>query len=215
MVLRYGAGLAALMLFLGVDIATAQMRITEWMYNDSPEEFIEFTNIGAAPIDMNGWSFDDDSRLAGTVSLSAFGIVQPGASVILAEDTATNFRNNWSLPASVGVIGSNATNLGRGDEINLFDSANGLVDRLTYGDQAIPGTIRTLAVSGNPKNRGVLGTNDVHQWQLSFVGDAFGSYVSATGQVGNPGKFPGVPEPGSLVLIAIGAVAALWPCRRK
>ena len=53
--------------------AQAQMRITEWMYNgkldgNSLGEFVEFTNVGSSAIDMTGWSFDDDSRTAGTAT---------------------------------------------------------------------------------------------------------------------------------------------------
>ena len=51
--------------------AASPVAITEWMYNGS--EFIEFTNLSGAALDLTGWSFDDDSRTAGTVSLSDFG----------------------------------------------------------------------------------------------------------------------------------------------
>ena len=56
----------------GVFASSAQaatIQITEWMYQGAAEkgEFIEFTNMGASAIDMTGWSFDDDSRNAGTV----------------------------------------------------------------------------------------------------------------------------------------------------
>ena len=71
--------------------APAQIRITEWMYQGgntidgvgTADEFIEFTNVGLSPIDMTGWSFDDSSRAPGSQSLSAFGTVGPGESVIL------------------------------------------------------------------------------------------------------------------------------------
>src|SRR5690606_25163872 len=69
--------------------ASAQMRITEVQYKDS--EYIEFTNVGTTPVDMTGWSYDDDSRLAGRVSLTAFGVLAPGASAILCESSASAF----------------------------------------------------------------------------------------------------------------------------
>lgn len=83
-------------------VASAQIYITEWMYNGNGEtgEYIEFTNLGDTAIDMSGWSFDDDSRNAGTVSLSAFGLVNPGESVILTEADAAAFRSVWNLSAS-------------------------------------------------------------------------------------------------------------------
>src|SRR6185312_7524044 len=102
--------------------AAAEMRITEYMYSGANGEFIEFTNVGDAPIDMTGWSFDDDSETPGTVDLSAFGTVAAGESVILTETAAADFRTAWSLCDAVKVIGGNTTNLGRDDEINLFDA---------------------------------------------------------------------------------------------
>lgn len=186
--------------------ASADIRITEWMYDGTGGEFIEFTNVGAVAIDMTGWSFDDDSRVAGTVSLSGFGVVQPGESVILTEFSAAAFRTNWSLAASVDVIGDNTTNLGRNDEINIFDAANALVDRLTYGDSVTaPGSIRTQGVSGNALPAD-LGTNDVYAWFFSAPGDVFNSSFSAAGTFGNPGFY--VPAPGALALVGLGTLIA-------
>ncbi len=170
------------------------MRITEWMYSPvgTAGEFVEFTNIGATPVDMTGWSYDDDSRIPTTVSLSAFGVVAPGESVILAESDATVFRTEWGLAATVKVIGLNGTNLGRNDEINLFDATNTLVDRLTFGDQLIPGSIRTQGATGWTCLEN-LGANDVITWQLSVVADAQNSIAATGGDVGNPGSYVQAP----------------------
>lgn len=182
--------------------ARSAMYITEWAYQGNGGEFMEFTNTGGTPVDMTGWSFDDNTQTAGSVSLSAFGVVAPGESVILADITAAAFRTEWGLPASVKVIGENTQNLGRADEINLFDNTNALADRLTYDDQTLGGP-RTNLASGNPKTLAVLGANNVTQWVLSTAGDAYGSYLSVSGAQGNPGKFTLVPEPGMFGLIAM------------
>lgn len=184
-----------------VNAASANVHITEWMYNG--DEFIEFTNMGGSAVDFTGWSFDDDSRNPGTVSLSAFGLVAAGESVILAESSAADFRDAWGLSASVKVIGDNTTNLGRNDEINLYDAAGVLVDRLTYGDGSFAGTIRTQNVSGIPSSLAALGANSVSQWQLSVAGDAAGSYLSTSGYAANPGIAP-VPEPESFAMLLAG-----------
>ncbi len=177
------------------------MVITEWQYNGS--EFIEFTNISTMNIDMTGWSYSDSARSPGDVDLSAFGTVAPGQSVILAEVTAAEFRFEWSLPLSVVVIGENTFNLGRSDEINIYDASNNLVDRLTYGDQTFSGTIRTDVASGNtaPAN---YGTNNVFAWELSFAGDSYGSSMSQSGFFGNPG-IAAIPEPSAFALVALAA----------
>lgn len=204
---------AATMLCLASQ-ALAQVRITEWMYNETPE-FVEFTNFGPGPVNFTGWSFDDDSRLPGVFSLSGFGIVGVGESVVITEGNANDFRVDWGLVSSVKVLGGYTNNLGRNDEINLFDNNGDLVDRLSYGDQAgfFPGSIRTVDVSGNPLTDAALGANDVYQWVFSESGDRFGSYFSLGGQFGNPGFYPTIPEPSTLVLVALSGIG-LWMRRR-
>lgn len=186
--------------------AFGQIRITEWMYSGNDLEFIEFTNVGVAGIDLTGYSFDDDSRTAFTVDLTAFGTLASGESAILAENTADSFRTAWGLDNSVKVIGELTSNLGRNDEINLFDAGGNLVDRLTYGDQSIAGSIRTQNATGNttPEN---YGTNNVLAWVLATNGDQFGSWTSTGGDIGNPGQAQAVPEPATIAILTLGVAA--------
>lgn len=168
------------------------MRISEWMYSGVSGEFIEFTNTTAAPIDLSGWSVDDDHATAGAFSLSAFGVVAPGESVIVTDADASAFRSAWNLAPTVKVIGSfgsvgGGNNLGRNDQIHLFDAGGALQDRLWYGDQTYPGTIRTQNRSGQV-GCAAVGLNQLAAWQLSAVGDAFGSYAATSGDVGTPGS---------------------------
>jgi hypothetical protein len=118
-------------------------------------------------------------------------MVQPGESVIFTELTAVDFRTAWSLNESVKVVGESTNNLGRGDEINLYDASQMLVDRLTYDDVNIGG-IRTLDISGNPNPaiwQTTLGANNSLNWVFSEVGDVYGSYLSAESRIANPGIF--------------------------
>lgn len=186
-------------------VAGANVRITEYMYSGTGGEFIEITNLGHSSIDLTGWSYDDDSRTPGSVMLS--GLLGRGRSLILTEDSESTFRAAWGLGANVLVIGNVTHNLGRADEINIFDAGANLIDRLTYGDQAFPGTIRTQGRSGNPGNPGIIGANDIASWVLSFVGDDFGSYASSNGDIGNPGAF--IPSPGTGALLGLGGLVAL------
>lgn len=185
--------------------ASGAIRITEWQYNGT--EFVELTNLGTTPISLNGWSFDDDSRLPGTFSLSGLGTLNPGQSGIMAELTDAAFRARFPAMSSVvPVVGGNAANLGREDEINIFDETNTLVDRLTYGDQT-RGTVRTDISSGNPTSlaEALLGGGDnviPTTWVLSTSGDAFGSFASTAGGFANPGSFSLIPEPASMMLVA-------------
>lgn len=186
-----------------------QIRITEYMYSGSGAggEFIELTNVGATPVDMTGWSFDDVNRVIGTFDLSGFGVVQPGESVIITEDRAHVFRADWNLPADVkiaGDLGRPAGNqLGRNDEINLWNGGGTLVDRLTFGDQAFPGSIRAQNRSGWSGAAGI-GVNDPYAWVLSTAGDDQDSVTSSLGAIGSPGGFALIgPPAGPLPIIAI------------
>jgi predicted extracellular nuclease len=198
--------------------AQAQIQITEWMYNGNGPtgEFIEFTNLGASAVNFSGWSFDDASRTPGSVSLSAFGVVAPGQSVILAEASAADFRAAWGLGSTVAVIGGNTNNLGRADEINLYNAGGALVDQLIYGDAVYPGTVRAQNFSGNPLTLAdLVPTTVTAGWVLAAVGDSFGSYSSTLGDVGNPGLFAPVPEPGTWALMLGGLAVAAGAVRRR
>lgn len=186
-------------------IASADIRITEWLYSGAPGEYIEFTNIGAAPIDLIGWSYDDDSRAPGSFDFSGFGVVAPGESVVITEASEAAFRADWSLAASVKVIGGYTNNLGRNDEINIYDAGANLIDRLTDGDQTFAGSIRTQDISGNAFLAD-LGTNNAYAWFFSAPGDLFNSTFNASGPFGNPG-FYYIPAPSALALAGLGVLA--------
>lgn len=186
--------------------ADAAIRITEWMYSGVPGEYIEFTNVGATPIDLTGWSFTDSARTIGQVPLGPLGTIAAGESFIVTESPAATFRTAWGLAPSVKVFGDNIVNLGRSDEINIYDGTT-LADRLTFDDQGIAGSIRTQNKGGVPSSLAALGAQNVLLWQLAAVGDGFGSKAIANDNIGNPGVFTLVPEPASLALAGLGAVA--------
>ncbi|QEG35027.1 lamin tail domain-containing protein [Bythopirellula goksoeyrii] len=199
--------------------AVPSLVITEYMYGGG-DEFIEFTNLSNQPVDVTGWSFDDNNFGTGYVppfDISVFGTIGVGESVVLTEAPEADFRLNWNLNPAVKVIGdyalANGGNIGRADEINIYAADDSLVDRLNYGDTDFPGSIRTQEISGNPSSPAVLGANDVTQWVFSSVGDGFGSYTSALGDVGNPGSL--VPEPTSAVLVILAAAGFCLPVRRR
>lgn len=184
-------------------VAAADMVISEWMYSGTNGEFIEFTNTGSTSVDMTGWSFDDKTGVAGTVSLSAFGTVAPGQSVILTDVVATDFATAWGL-TNTSIIGGNTNNIGREDTINLFDASGNVADQLTYGDKtAYPGTVRTQYASCNIPATDYGYTVVQSTWVLATVGDAYGSWKSAGGDIGSPGQ---LPEPLSAAMLLLGGL---------
>jgi predicted extracellular nuclease len=215
MVWTRNALLAAVMVPLATGTANAGINITEWMYSGTDGEYVELTNVGPGAVDTTGWSYDDVDAVPGSEDIGV-GVLAVGESMILTESDAATFRTQWALPASVKVVGGITNNLGRGDEINVFDDNDLLVDRLTYGDQVYAGTIRTQNVSGVPMSPAALGANDVYQWKFSILFDEYGTYTSLGGDRGNPGFYANiVPEPGSIVLAVLGLVGLLGTRRRS
>jgi uncharacterized protein len=204
----------------------APIQITEFCSNSGVgnNEFVEFTNTGPVPVDMTGWSEDDSGRTpnkAGHI-LSAFGIVQPGQSVIYTEATPDNFRIFWwgsvaAAPAGLQIIGpySNDNLSSSSDEINLFDNATtpALIDRLTYPGSPAGGTGN--AIGRNAPAGYVVNSNNNSAFVDSFIGDAYGSFRAAgnSALIGNPGTFA-VPEPTCLGLLALGFIGAMSRRRR-
>lgn len=184
--------------------ANAQIRITEFASGGAYGEFIELTNIGNTAIDVAGWSYDDSSQIPGVFDLSGFGVINSFETVLLTEDPAADFRTGWSLSSTVRILDGYTNNLGGGgDEINIYDASNSLVDQLTYTS-----TAPTPNISRNGPLTS-LGANDYSAWQESFAGDVFGSYESLTaGTIGNPGSYDPVPEPATMTVLAIAALAA-------
>lgn len=189
--------------------AYASVVISEWMYSGSDGEFVEFTNVGASAVDMTNWSYSDsDATPFDLPFAAAFGVVQPGESVILTEADAATFRSAWRLSSSVKIVGPNSnSNLGRNDQINLYDAVGNLVDRLSFGDQTFPGTPRTQNRSCSIPVSDYGFTSAQSTWMLSGDGDEFGSWVSNGFDVGSPGSV--VPEPTSLLALVAGGLTLL------
>jgi predicted extracellular nuclease len=203
-----------------VQASAGSVYITEWAYQGGAGEFVELTNLGSTAIDFSGWVFDDDSRITlaqnGAFSLSGFGIVNPGESVIFTETAAASFRTYWGLSSSVKVLGGVTNNLGRADEINIYDNLGQLVDRLAYGDEAFPGTIRTQTRSGRAVSQAALGANNPALWALSSVGDVEGSWQVGS-SIASPGRTaftPEVPVPAAAWLFG-SALLGLGCTRRR
>jgi hypothetical protein len=168
--------------------ASAQVRITEFMYAGGDGEFIELTNVTPVPVDMTGWSFDDRSGVPGTFDLSAAGVLSPGESLIITESSAADFEASWGL-TGVTILGdSTVAKLGREDIISVYDANDNRRDALHYGDTLFQGSLRPREVSAQICTEG-LGSYDIYRWTAATVGDAWSSRMSTNGDVGSPGVY--------------------------
>jgi hypothetical protein len=147
---------------------------------------------------------------------SVFGTVAPGESVILTETPAATFRTAWSLASSVKIFGSNTnSNLGRADQIHLYDAAGNEVDSLIYGDETGKGPRTQNKSATVPVGDLALTTAPSTGWTLASVGDAYGSWASSGNDLGNPGTYYAapVPEPSTFALLAsllVGLACIVW-----
>jgi hypothetical protein len=172
----------------GVVSASPQgLRITEFTYNSASGEFLELTNLGTTTLNLAGWSIDDVEAVPGAFDLTQGGLLAVGASIVITTEPAAQFRSAWGL-TSGGVLGDNDTaKLSRTDTIHVFNPAGLVVDRLSFGDEVFEYTVRTLNVSAYVCPEAV-GANDPYGWRRSVVADGQGSWTSAGGDVGSPGR---------------------------
>lgn len=175
------------------------LQITEFLYSGNQGEFVEITNRSASTIDLTGWVLKDSQTELPGYSLTPAGTLAPNESLVITEAVAATFRAAWNLGdgarilGELGVVGVGGENYGRSDVIHLYDSTGTLIDRLAYGDQTFPGTIRTQNFSGQAPCA-AFGQDLIASWVLSAVGDVHGSVQSnpnamSLRDVGSPGVF--------------------------
>lgn len=169
------------------------IRITEFAYGGQIDgadggdgEYVELTNIGDAPQDLTGWTYDDSAASAASgLSLSPLGTVAAGESVIVTDVSADEFRTDWDLKSSVKVLSNAKTHtLDSGpNAAHVYDASGTEVDSVSYAKGFFPGK----GVSAWVDAAHVGAKADTTGWTLSTAGDSEGSWTSATGSIGSPG----------------------------
>ena len=202
--------LAALCVAAGSQCASAAsiLRITEVMSNGDTVDWFELTNYGDTAASLANFRMDDSSFAIGSsVAMADIPSIAPGQSVIFLEGDSTaaaTFRTNWNLSAAVLVgtySGSGAGLSAGGDGVTVFTntSGNGGVElsgvRVSFGSST-PGTsfAYTYDATGAPLT-GPLLTTAGTTWSNG-----------GTNMLGTPGA---IPEPSSMLLGGIGALALL------
>ncbi len=115
--------------------------INEINYNSAPaaasDDWVELHNPNAAPVDISGWTFEDES--GEFFPIPGATVIPAGGYLVLAEDS-TAFAQVY--PTVSGVVGGfgNGTRgfkLGNGGEgLTLRNAAGALIDEVRYDDEA-------------------------------------------------------------------------------
>lgn len=177
--------------------AGANIQITEIAYGGKVTgsttggdgEYVEITNEGDAFQDLTGWTYDTGAtQPTAGAGISLSGTLAPGASLIVTDVAAAEFRAEWGLKSSVQVISNNKTHTldGGPNAAYVFDAGDTVVDTVAYPAKGAAGAFTgkgqamtaTAATSSQSTTAG---------WAVETVGDSEGSWTSASGAVGSPG----------------------------
>lgn len=218
----------SLLSFLAVSLnCSGQVRITEFSFGNAGGEFIELTNVGTESVDLTGWRFcDKDRPFDSGISLSFFGSVAAGESVVMCDITSAAFISFWNQPSAevdvstVRIMGSgNGYNgvLSSRDILTLYNASAVMIDQLDYYVASGTTLFSATSIADSATTSIVnLGADDWTLWDLSSSGDMYGSWQGVGGietAYGSPGYYA-VPEPsGYAAFAALSALAVL--IRRK
>lgn len=210
--------------FLASLSAPAALVITEVMSNSGHAggagngDWFEIHNTGVSAINLTGWSWDDDSQIAGTHSFGGVTIVAGGFALVVDENSSliTNWAADvWGITPSptLVLVNNSMTNgfsgLGApGDGIYIYDSSNSLQAFVTFGT-ATGGTSFEWDAGGNSLGLSVVGQNGAYTAFLN--GDDGGTdtnpaLYSPGSDIASPGA---IPEPSAALLGALGLLALM------
>ncbi len=180
--------------YVGGSAALPQLEITEVMSESGlagvlDAEWFEIANVGAVPVDLNGWSWDDASNTPGTHTFGSI-VIAPGARIVVGDWTSalsTAWLSEWYLTGS-------------GLQIVAIDQFNtiGFSDIDNTGDQLYlydaNDTLRSTAVVGVP-TAGVSATYSGGTSTGNSAVGVGGAYASTGGDIGSPGNLsPSIPS---------------------
>ena len=112
---------------------TGAVIITELMPNpaavsDGNGEYFELYNADSGTIDLNGWTFQDNSAANQTINVSGGLLIKPGQYLVLGVngDMSANGGTPVDYDYSVFTLNNDT------DQLQLYNAGGGLVDSLVY-----------------------------------------------------------------------------------
>ena len=148
-------------------------------------DWFEITNAGSTPIDIQGFSWDDESREIGKHTVNTSIQLTAGEAIILLEAGTADvpaWLTEWKISnTSVQVLnegnqfnGFSGLSSG-GDEVNLYDDGGRLLSAAAWDGASVnAGVSLVYDTTGTLVGPSVAGTN--------------GAYNSVNGDVGSPGN---------------------------
>jgi uncharacterized protein YjiK len=169
--------------------------VTPWSSGNAPyaADWFEVTNIGTSPVDLTGWTMDDNSNGTAKVALSGVTTIARGQSAIFIETTdlpgtRAAFLTAWfgaspSEDLQVGSYSGSGVSLSTsGDSVNLFDASGALIAGVSFGASTTGFTFDNAAGAGSS----TLPLPTIST--LSVVGVS-GAFLAANGaETGSPGR---------------------------
>ncbi len=123
-------------------------------------EWIELLNIGALPVDLDGWSLADG---ASDAMVEGRGIMPPGSFALLTSDTA-RLRSAYRLPIGTLLIELSLPALNNGaDEITLRNTEESTIDHLAYD-----GEWELVSATSLERKHPLLPSEEAESWGSSI-----------------------------------------------
>lgn len=148
-------------------------------------DWFEVRNMGSASVDLNGFSWDDDSRVASNHTVTTSVVVPAGGTALfvdVASADLTAWETEWKQNGQGLIILNEGDEFDNGfsglsssgDEVNLYDDGGRLLSAAAYDGASV-----SSGVSLEYDQNGVL--------LGASVDGVNGAYTSNNGDVGSPG----------------------------
>ncbi len=166
-------------------------------------DYWELTNYGTTAVNLEGFTWDDDSRSYATGLAWAFPagtIIEPGESAVITIATPADFRAWWGIDASVKVLQTpGAPGLGQNDGIAFFDNTGRELFYVSYAAGGFTRPDGSPATGGHAGVSGGGSETDALVWDVAsgvaaprYVAaqtEVLGAFQAANGtDVGSPGS---------------------------